>query len=887
MVLSVVPVQTAGASSSYSEKLNVYVAGSDALWYFTFGGVNGTSALSAFEGTAGLSSYNITAIKTTSWSSDFQVFGPRGYNLLPVPFVPSQGLFLTVGSDSYGDAASSASALDPYLMTSFTSYSNGTGTFTFYSPVSFDSLMPSTLLALVPTAEGGFVNAISSSTFLSTNSPFVVLEGQKSASGFTHSLVLGSITASALNSSHQPNLMSYFGGNVTSLTASSSSASSTVQLNFLDGVVVSSDKATVTNDNAKFTGSYALSLSPGMKLSKVNATVVQQPAPLLAYRTVDAGVLKTGDNLSVTLNFKNLSPTSGISKISFTDNWWSSTGGFKFLSGNYSLSKALGSGASITPVYRLQYTGTTSGSVTIPASVVRYQYTVNGETFNATAVLNSIRLSLGTDDAVVYATVVPTGGYGKSVGGTQSYNVTVTNVGTLAASSVVVAGQSVAGLAANYGTATVTVSQTASGMLGTNVTKPYSVSYQDPSGTSLNATSNVVSSLFSHASMDIGFPVLTVGAQVTALASSRTNVTLSFTSSDYGAANITSYSATGSIPAGLGCGTTSGKGIACSGGVLTIGYGRLNASSSVTVYMKYNLSSGINFLSKPFTFHGNDPLGSFTGSSSSAAVPDGMSLSKQFSPSQLFGGMTSSVLVTVVNHGPLPFYEVTVGSTVDSFDSASNSAVLTKTVATLAGGSNASVSYGVTVQQVSGTQAASVPTATFYFGGTSFSLQGSTPKIGVYQPLGVSITTTPTVPEEGKNFTITFVIKNPTTVGVSNVQFTFPVPSGVGISGLVNAQLASGTLSVTNSTLAAGGTLTASASAVASSGITIPFKNAKLTFTYAGVSINGTVPKSSGIAIAEDVTTRYVIPTAFILIAVVAVAFYVRRKAATVPASQK
>ena len=891
MVLAAVPVQTARSASTYTEKLNVYVAGSDALWYFTFGGVNGTSGLSGLEGSAGVNWYNVTAIKTAGWTSDFQVFGPRGYGLVPVPFIPSQGLFFTVGADNYTHAAAAADALGSYLLTSFTTYSNGTGTFSFYSPVSFDSLMPNTLLQLVPSGEGGFAKAISSTAFIASSSPFVVLEGVRSSSGFTHDLVVGSISSSALDSSHQPNLMNYFGGSVTYLRASNNSASSAVRLNFLDGAVSSSDPATVVNNNAKFSGSYTLTLSPGKRLSKINATVVQQPAPLLAYRSVDTGVLKAGGNLSVALSFKNLSPSITISKISFSDSWWSTAAGFKLLAGNGTFpAEALTPGASKALTYKLGYAGTSTGSAVIPASVVRYQYTMNGATFNATEVLNPVRLSLGISDAVLYVTVVPTGGVGKSVGTAQNFTVKVTNVGNLPAFSVVAAGHVVGGLAAGGSlgsSANFTVSESASGMLGTNVTKFYSATYQDSSGATHNATTNVVSSLFSHTSMGIGFPVLTVGAQVGSLANSRTNVTLTFTSTNGGPANVTSFSATGALPAGLGCGTTSGKGISCAGGVVTISYPRLNGSSQAVAYMKYNITGGINFASAPFSFKGSDPLGSVTGASNSAAVPAGVVLSKLYAPSQLFGGMTSTVTVSAANNGPLPLYSLTVGSTADSFDSAVSGAVLSKTASVLDGGKNVTVSYGVKVQQVSGTQGGSLPTVSFSLGGSSFSLQGSIPTLRVYQPLGATITTNPATPEEGKNFTITISIENPTTVAVSDVQFTLPVPSGLGLSALVNAHLSSGTLSVTSATLAAGATLTATVSAVASSGITVPFQNAKLTFTYAGVGVNGTVPKSSGIAIGEDVTTRYIIPTVFILIAVAAVAFYVRRKAATVPASQK
>jgi len=117
--------------------------------------VNGSGSLSAFESTPGLASYNVTAIKTVGWASDFQVFGPRGYNLLPVPFIPLQGLFLTLGSDSFSHASASAAALDPYLLTSFTSYSNGTGSFVFYSPVSFNDLVPTPCCTSSPPPRAG------------------------------------------------------------------------------------------------------------------------------------------------------------------------------------------------------------------------------------------------------------------------------------------------------------------------------------------------------------------------------------------------------------------------------------------------------------------------------------------------------------------------------------------------------------------------------------------------------------------------------------------------------------------------------------------------------------------------------------------------------------
>jgi hypothetical protein len=895
MVLTAIPVQVARAQTGYSEKLTVYTAGSMALWEMSFSGINGSSKLSALESTPGLSWYNVSAISTAGWLSDMQMFGPRGYNLLPVPFVPPQGLFLTVGSDSYADASAAASALDSYLLTSFTSLTNGTGTYSFYSPISFNDLIPVTLFKFMPTSEGGFTKAVGSSFFLGTDSPFIVLEGQKGSSGFSHSLVVGSISTSALNGLDQPNLSGYLSSTISSLTASSHSSSSVIQLKFLDGIVLSKDKgATVVNSNAPFSGSYTLDLAAGKSVSTINATVVEQPVALLATRAVNVGVLRTGDNLTVTLSLKNLSPSGLVSGVTYSDTWWNSTGDFKFLGGDDTVpTSSISAGGSVTPVYRLKYTGTATGSLVIPASVVRYVYQVGGRSFNGTATLNPIKLSLGADEAVVYTTVTPVGTFGPPVGTPQKFNVTVTNVGTLPASSVVVAGQSVPGLAAKSGSspggsATVTVSQSAPGVLDVNSTRSYTATYQDPSGATLSSTSNVVSTTFSHTSMTMGFPQVSVKAQLSSLPNLETNLTLTFTTSNAGFSNVTSFVASGALPAGLGCGKVNGTGIACAGGLLTLSYPVLNRSAVEVATIKYSISSPANYILAPLAYHGMSSGFNETGRSNSVAIPAGLVLSKEFAPAQLFGGMSSTVKVSATNSGPLQLYNATVGSTVDSFDTLSSTATLSKTTSSIAPGGNTTLSYHVNATSTFGNLTATAATASFFFGATSFSLSGHAPSVEIYQPLSVTITTKPTTPEEGKNFTITFQISNPSGVGVSGVQFTLPVPSGVGLSNLNGATYSSGLLTVSQGSLAAHGTATATVTAVASSGITIPFDKGRLVFTYSGTKVNGVVPTGTGIAISEDVTTRYLIPIAFVFLVLLFTAFYVRRKAGpTVPASPK
>ncbi|MDG6900192.1 MAG: hypothetical protein JRM88_06490, partial [Nitrososphaerota archaeon] len=743
-------------------------------------------------------------------------------------------------------------------------------------------------------SEGGFAEAISASSLTTSESPFVVLEGVKSASGegFTHNLVVGSITPSALTSTGSLNVAALFGSSVTSLTASAGSTSSVIHVEALGGMISSTDNATVINDAASFTGTYSLNLAPGHTIYSTNATIVEQPAPLLATRAVDVGVLHTNGDLAVTLTFANLSPKDTITSLSFSDNWWKSTGEFTFLGGNDSVSSvSLGPSASVTPVYRLEYTGTAPGSVTIPASAVRYQYQYGGATFNATAYINPIRLSLGADDAVVYATLQPTpsGSLGKTVGTPQLFNITLVNVGTLPASSVVVAGKSVPGLAAGGGTATVTVSQSAPSMTDINVTQSYSVAYLDPSGVALNATTNTVSDVFSQSGMQVSLPVLRVSPTFHAISTSETNLTLNFAVSDIAPVGVSDFEATGTLPAGLGCGRVSGPGMSCSSGTVTISYKTLNASTTIRTSMSYNITAGSNYILAPFTFTGQAAGVPVSGSSGLVPVPAGLTLTKEYSPQALFGGMTSLVSVVAENHGPTPVYNATVGTATDSFDSLinSSSSLLHQTVGSIADGGNVTFAYRVSASQSYGNQSAAPVSASFYFGGTSFSVNGGSPTVQIYHPLSAALTTSPSTPEEGKTFALSVQITNPSAVQVSNVTFTLPLPHGLSFSNLQDMQANSKGITVYFPSLGPGVTEAANASVVAGSGQTIPLSDAKLTFVYGGTTINGTVPSTSSLTIAENILIRYTIPSVFVLICVLAAAFYVRKAAATAPASPK
>ncbi len=885
------PVQQSWASSAYSEKLNVFIAGSSAYWYFTFTGVNGSNKLAQFESSPGLSGYNVTAIRTSKWVSDFQVFGPEGYNLLPVPFIPSQGLFLNVSSDSYSDALAAAGRLDAYLMSSFVSMSNKSGLFEFYSPVSFANVVPSTLLKLVPSSMGGFESAISVSNFTNTLSPFVILEGTKGPSVFSHSLVVGSISNQSLDTQNRPNLLAYFGTSITSLTAASKSSSSTIQIRVLDGVLSSKDKAVVVNDTAHFTGSYNLTVAATKKVLRINATVLQNPLQLLAARYIDEGVLQKNQNMSVTISLTNLSGATALNNVTFADNWWNQYSSLFRLVGSsstYSLA-TLSASQSVSPTYRLQYIGNTTEPLTIPTEAVNYSYKVGSSTFKGRSWLNPITISLGEDDPVVYAYVAPSGSVSQPVGATQSLKVVVKNVGTRAASSVVLGGQNIGGLARDGGTSTVNETQTANGLLGTRVTKTYLVTYTNDNGVNFSTTTNLLPLEFTHSGMDLGFATAVVGANLAPVSAGSTaiNLTLSFTVTNIGSAEIGGFIAHAPIPPGLGCGVVKGTGISCASNILSLNYTSLAAKASKMTSLKVNVTDPANYFIPPLSFQGTTAGISFTGESNSFAVPTGYVLTKQFSPSLLFRGVNSTVFLSAVNKGPFYVYNASISSGVNTFDNLSPSAEPSASSGSIAPGDNLSTRYGVTATTPYGNHASSAISSTIFFGGNKFSLEGLGPHVLVYQPLNATVTTTPSVPTEGKAFNFVLTIHNPTAVNVSSVLFTLPVPSGLTLSGLSNATISSGVLTISTSSLPAHSNYVATGVAVASLETTVPLDKAKLTFMYEGVTIKGTTPKQ-GITIRVNVTSRYLIPIAIAFVALLAAAFYVRRMAAsTVPASPK
>lgn len=877
IVLAVVPAHNVQASQPYSEKFAAYIAGSDALWHMTFDGINATaSGITAVEAVRGVNWYNLTAISTSGWSSDFQVFGQDGYDLIPVPFLPTQGAFLTVGAFNYSEAFSAAAAFDSYLLTSFVSLSNSSSSYTFYSPLSFKSIMPSTMLRLIPTSMGGFASAVTSTALIASASPIVSLQGIREASGFGHNLTLGSITESALTNSSQPNILKYFGTTISSLGAANKSASSTVAIRFLDGVINSTDSFASWR-NSGWSGAYSLSIAPGHSIKSLNVTVVQQPPILLAERVIDRGVLTLGQNVSISISLTNLSGNYTISTSAFADNWWETCGCFTLVGKTNSTiqSLTLGPGGSSTPTYLLQYNGSESEQLSIPATAIYYSFMIGSTEFEGRATTNPVILSLNTDEPVIYATVAPVGSPAASVGGTQSFVVVAKNVGTLTASSVVIAGQQKQGMVPG-GSATATVTVGAESLLKTNFTRTYVVTYTTPSGQQVNVSTNEMPFIFSHSSMSIAFPRLSVSASVSNFASGITNLTLFLAASNKGSSSMSSFAAGAALPRGLTCGTVKGTGLMCSADELSLVDSTLKADETLNASIEFDLSSPPNYVFSPLFYTGMTAGFNLTGASNALAVPTGLRIEKQFASTSLFSGMSTEVTLRTINGGPFDIYNMTGQTSTDRFDAITSSYLPVNFTQELAPGKNVTVLYPVRANATYGTWTPSVVTVTLFFGGTQFSLSGPSQNVTVYRPVSVSIQTSPATLTEGKAFSMKLTLTNPSAVNVTEVHFILPIPSSMSLDHLQNASFSAGNLNVSISQLWPHGTYSANVTALATSGTTVPFSSGRLTFLFSEATLNGKLPQG-GIVVGENVFTRYFVPMAIVLVALLATALYVRR----------
>ncbi len=893
IMFSLVPLILPGVAapaSSYSESLSIYTAGNSAFWYVRLNGVNATKAIALADATTTLTGYSVTAVKTVAWVSDFQVFGPAGYNLLKLPFVPDQGFFLTVNASSYSSASSVALTFDQYLAAAFSSLSNSTGTFAFFSSASFGAVVPQTLLSLVPRNSSGFGALVRTSSFSGLPSPFVTFASQKTPSGFAHSLTFGSATTGVVDQSGNLQLLSLFTPTPSFVQAERFSNSSSIVVHSLDGLISSNDRATVTNNRANFSGSYSYNVPPKAKVSKLNLTILELPAVAVGTRILDKGAVNPGDSISFTLNVRNVGNLT-IQNFTASDDWWKSLPNiFQLTNGQSDFTiPSISPRGSASQTYVLKVNSAEKAQIFVPPIAGHFSYKFGSATFDGRTSFNPLGLLVGQVGPSISITTGPDSFSGKPIGTAENLVVTVTNFGNGPALNLRLGNITNPSLAQGGQTWTLTMPVQVTGLTHVNVTRTFGVTWQTSGGQVQNITSNPSNLVFSHAAMALGYGRTTLNGTLTYVSPDTANLTLKYSTVNNGGALVKSFAGIERLPAWLGCSKVTGTNVTCSNSFLTFKYPVLKQGTPILASVSYLLRQARNFVVAPAAFNYTSASLSFVGSSGAFAVPRGLFVQRSLNPSPVIQGMQSRVVLSASNQGPFTFYNATLFTIPDSFDTLPSTQPQTQKFFSLIGaGTTVGFNFSVNINSAQvGNRSLSPAGAQFLFAGTKFLIQILQRSTLVYLPIRVTMIASPPSPFEGNPFNIILSVSNRAGVDVTNVQLSLPIPSGVQVVRTINASAANGVLTANINKLAAMGVYRANLTLKANAGLSFSLLGGSITFSYAGTQIKG-VLAPQGVSVNEDVLTRYTLPVLVAILAVLATTLVVRRRVSPIsPASQR
>jgi hypothetical protein len=889
--LSLIPALQVGfvraqSQSGYSERLDVYTAGSNALWFMTFRGINATAgSFASAESVQGLNAYRITAIKTSGITPDLQVFTSDGYGILKLPFLPLEGVFLTVNATSRSAADAAASAFDAYLTAAFVPVSSGVGTFTYFSSVSFDSAAAPVLYKLVPASLKGMASMISESSFLGLSLPMLTLEGARSGSSFVHTLQIGAASAGVLDSAGNLAMSSVLKLSNSTVTTSLDSSSSAIYVHSLDGLVSSTDLAVTSNHQANFSGSYVLTVRPGNKVT-ANVSILSQIPNIEVYRTLDRGSVGPGDVLSVTMLVRAVSTVGLVQNVLLNDSWWKSYPSIFQLGSTNSTFKipslTPGQNASRTYVLKVLSGGSGNGSdIILPPLKVTYTVNQQGRVLSGSTTTNQAEVRVGQHgpalSIIAHSRVLT----GSPLGTDGRFSVAVTNTGDGPALNLKIGNYTSQSLAPGGNTWTVGVPISMTSLLDRNISRAFDVQWSTPAGQGESLSSNKVSLLLSHSNMNIPLVLAVANATVTSDEISKGSLSATYTFENRGNANASSVSASLSLPTGLTCEKVSQGPGTCSGSAFVATFASLSNSRPETSVLTLGLGRD-NYELRPtnvtFSYMGI----SLQSWGSPLALPAGVVITKSFNPNRTFQGMSSTVTLGFSNEGSLPLYNLTLSSTADSFDIlASTSSARSYPVVNPHASVNFTYEVSVSTGE-SGNLSSSLVASDFTFGGISQSLTSGQASVVVFKPLFATISANPSQPVEGQPFTVRVVIRNPASVAISNVALSIPLPSGLQVLNSSGLQVQGKSLLASIPAVGAGANYTVSATLKAALGLTFDMSGSALTFQYGGTKVNG-AHISTVVSVGEDVTARYTFPLAIAILVLIASVVYIRRRALSPP----
>ena len=871
---------TSGVSAPpRSERLDIYVAGSSDFWLTSLNPVNATKAgVVAAEGVSGVNAYELMAIKTTSASASSELFWGDGYNILRLgQAIPDSGVFLNITASSQSAAQSAASDFGIYLGANFEQEASSGGNYTFFSPSDF-TVAGEIILTSLPTTDQGLAGLWSGPTVASETTPTAILTGVRSGSSFTHTLAYGSTETGAVASNGALSLAKAVNQATDNFTAAPNAISTKVVIHSLDGLISSTDKATISNHQANFSGTYAFSVPAGTKF-KPNVTLLQDPPALTATRIVDTGSANQGGLVSVTLVLRNSGTTGTLQNINMNDNWWTAYPSlFSLSAGNSTVNvPSLAAGQNVSRVYVLKVGSNASQDLTVPAAPVTYSYGVGNVTVAASTKTNQLELRTNDPGAALTITATTDVSSGSPIGKAGHYLVTVRNTGSGPALGLKVLNYTNPTLPQGGATWTFNMSLPLNGLIDRNFTQTFTVSWTTVDGTKGTIVSNPDTVILSHNGILLPLMQFNVAATLSpgVLASGKINAT--YTLTNVGNAAATKTSVTQTFPPGLVCNGVRNGTATCTASSLALNATSVAPSASVSGVIRMTFSHG-NYVGEPGLITTNDSALTLHTAGAAFVVPAGVVVARVDAPNPVFQGENDTVVMQVSNEGTLPVYNVTLLTQADAFDTPI-SGTLHAEYPTL--GPNTTQSFNYTVGVVTpGNHTTSSVSLSFAFAGFGAQYTVFPGTVLVYKDLRATTSTTPSTPTEGADFSLGVSVQNPSTANVTNVSLSIPIPQGLTILNASSGIAVQGrTISLTFPSLAAGVTSTRQLTLRSQADGSFNLGTGTMTFVYAGKTVKGIV-STPPIVVGVDLLLRYELPIAVAVVMTIAVAVYMHRKLA-------
>jgi uncharacterized repeat protein (TIGR01451 family) len=862
------------SSSNYTENLSLYLTSSETFWkvHLTGGSIN----VSSVTVPSSVSSYSITLTHYTTWQSSYEIFTQYGFGFLGGSEPYPDGALLVVNASSSSDASSLANSLSERFALAFVETGSTSTSYTFFSPINFDTEFQVYFYGLVPQSAGGFASMFTQSQF-ETN---VLDYYQLSYSSSTYSLTMGGLSTLLSESFH---LYTQLGLSQNKYNYSSAATSSTIDIYLLGGLVNSSS-VPFTNHITNISSTIEIAKSTNNTVPNVAATLDFSFPAILAHRQITPTLTpSSGSSVTVTITVTNVGAT-GLSSLApggatadnvyVNDTWiYGQSSNFRLTQTQTSNNETLAPGASYSVIYAFTVTAT-SGTYAIPATPVTYEYTSpnNTEAKGETLLNPETIVVAGANTPELEATASIVGGSLQS-GQPFSVNVTIVNKGSGAAFSLTSDGLSKQNLPVGSSWSYVS-NQSSNSLTQINSSLSYEVSWQDASGVSHSTSTNTVSTVWGFASP--WSPALVLTKTVGALVHDQVNVTLNvYNASPNTLSDITIID---SIPAEMTFVRSYNSSVQSSGASVNSNLTSITTEGAVNYIYTLNVTNPAdNYIFLPASVSTSWEGQVITHYSGGYGLPLGVVATKIFTPNDGFQGSNVSISIGLVNQGTLPIYHVELNNSYDSFLSIISSNSGYAPILNGEGHLNALLNANLT--GTPGVYNSSASAASFIFAGANRTATSSVVKVTIFHLPVVNLTYTASKVEEGHNIIITFTITNPSNVTISNVSYTLTLPKGLRI-------VSGGPVSFIIPTLGPNSISVHNVTVVTSQPDLYTINGGRLTFGYQGHQLNG-ISASLNLNINDDIPLRYGIPIVVGLVVVVSTIVYVRKLTTVSTVSKK